>query len=200
MGARRRPYFLIAVLGLHVVLVMLLTLQRVQREAAAEVITVSLSTVQDRSRAETPPAVPLRLSRPTDIAVPLPDVPVTPEPSSDSASLAPAASPVVAGDEGSQGLTTLQAADYLKNPLMPYPRESRRRHEQGTVLLVVLIGEDGLAKEVTMYRSSGYPSLDEAARQAVYTAVFRPFSVNGKPRATRVIAPFIFTLREAPAN
>jgi periplasmic protein TonB len=95
---------------------------------------------------------------------------------------------------------TMQAADYLKSPLMPYPRESRRRREQGTVLLIVLVGVDGLAKEVTLYRSSGYPTLDEAARQAVYTAVFRPLSVNGTPRATRVIAPFIFTLREVPAN
>ncbi|MCB1572173.1 MAG: energy transducer TonB, partial [Xanthomonadales bacterium] len=60
-----------------------------------------------------------------------------------------------------------------------YPLEARRRGEQGTVVLRVLVGRDGLPVEVDIARSSGSRQLDRAAREAVLRSRFRPVQVNG---------------------
>jgi protein TonB len=48
-----------------------------------------------------------------------------------------------------------------------YPIESRRRHEQGTVVLLVALQANGRVQDVSVYKSSGSPRLDQAAREAV---------------------------------
>lgn len=61
---------------------------------------------------------------------------------------------------------------HLVRPAPRYPPESRRIREQGLVILRVLIDESGHAKTIEVYRSSGHPRLDEAARSAVARAVW----------------------------
>src|SRR3546814_7287866 len=48
-----------------------------------------------------------------------------------------------------------------------YPVESRRKREQGTVVLALTLGLDGAVESLSIARSSGFPRLDNAARDAL---------------------------------
>lgn len=80
-----------------------------------------------------------------------------------------------------------------KQPL--YPLESRRRGEEGTVLLRVDIRVDGKVGEVSVVTSSGSSLLDQAAIEAVQKWVFEPAQVNGSPQACQVNLPVQFVLK-----
>jgi len=84
---------------------------------------------------------------------------------------------------------------YLVQPAPHYPPESRRIREQGLVMLRVLIDESGHAKAVEIYKSSGHPRLDEAARAAVARAIFKPYVDGGIARSAAAIVPVEFSLR-----
>lgn len=58
-------------------------------------------------------------------------------------------------------------ADYLQNPRPPYPAVSKRLNEQGTVIMRVLIGADGLPQQAELRKSSGFERLDRAAAETV---------------------------------
>lgn len=67
----------------------------------------------------------------------------------------------------------------------PYPDDALRRGQQGAVTLRVRIGADGRVTAVDVAQSSGYPSLDAAARRQMFTWRFRPAQrANGEPAAT----------------
>jgi periplasmic protein TonB len=76
-----------------------------------------------------------------------------------------------------------------------YPPAARHSLQQGVVQLRVLVGEDGRARDIELLRSSGHTLLDEAARQCVREALFRPYLLNGVARAVLVVVPIEFTLR-----
>ena len=57
--------------------------------------------------------------------------------------------------------------------LPDYSEEARRARVEGTVVLSVTIGTDGLVKEITVAKSLGY-GLDESAMKAVRTWKFTP--------------------------
>ncbi|MEO7936824.1 MAG: energy transducer TonB [Dokdonella sp.] len=76
-----------------------------------------------------------------------------------------------------------------------YPMESRRRGEQGTVLLRVLVGRDGLPIDIDIARSSGYRALDRAAREAVLRWRFRPVQINGVNVEARGMVPIKFDVK-----
>lgn len=65
-------------------------------------------------------------------------------------------------------------AAYLSNPAPEYPRLSRRRGEQGRVLLRVRVLASGLPEHIEVARSSGHPRLDEAAGDTVALWRFAP--------------------------
>lgn len=77
-----------------------------------------------------------------------------------------------------------------------YPMESRRRGEQGTVLLRVLVGRDGLPIDVEVQRSSGYRALDRSAREAVLRWRFRPVQINGVNVEARGLVPIKFDVNQ----
>jgi protein TonB len=85
-------------------------------------------------------------------------------------------------------------AAYLNNPPPPYPRSARRSGEQGTVTLRVHVATDGVPTRVELERSSGSPTLDEAALEAVKTWRFVPARRGTDPVAAWVIVPVIFRL------
>lgn len=62
-----------------------------------------------------------------------------------------------------------------------YPEEDARLKNAGTVTMQFLIGPDGWVVESRIQKSSGYPSLDEAARTALVKCRFRPATLEGKP-------------------
>ncbi|MDR2032198.1 MAG: energy transducer TonB [Azoarcus sp.] len=85
-------------------------------------------------------------------------------------------------------------AAYLHNPRPPYPAMSRRLHEEGTVMLRVLVQPDGSAEKVVVKKSSGSVRLDDAARAAVEKWRFVPARQGSKPVADWVIVPITWSL------
>ena len=84
---------------------------------------------------------------------------------------------------------------YRKNSPPPYPRLARRRGYEGTVLLEVLVKEDGRVGTVRVNRSSGHKSLDRAALTGVKNWLFRPGSKGDEPNEMWVKIPVRFQLK-----
>ena len=89
---------------------------------------------------------------------------------------------------------TRAAAPRANNPAPSYPRSSRRRGEEGKVILRVEVLANGRAGTVTVGRSSGFGRLDEAASDAVRRWRFHPAQRQGQPIATVVRIPVRFAL------
>lgn len=87
------------------------------------------------------------------------------------------------------------SANYLNNPAPVYPNGARRMGEEGRVLLRVHVTVDGQADEVQLHRSSGSPTLDEAASAAVRNWRFVPARQGETAVAAWVIVPIDFRLR-----
>ena len=79
-----------------------------------------------------------------------------------------------------------------------YPPDAAKAGIQGTVMLQVLVGKDGLVRQTRVM--SSIPALDAAAETAVRQWVFKPALDNGKPIQVWVALPMKFTLRGAPVN
>ncbi|HRE17577.1 MAG TPA: energy transducer TonB, partial [Rhodocyclaceae bacterium] len=92
--------------------------------------------------------------------------------------IAPAAPPANASGVPSEAPPAIVPpkfdAAYLANPPPPYPGMSRRLNETGRVLLRVKVSPEGLPTDIDIAQSSGYPRLDEAAREAVRGWKFIP--------------------------
>jgi len=75
-----------------------------------------------------------------------------------------------------------------------YPPEARRRGEEGTVVLEVLVGADGRIRRVDVLRSSGSALLDATARNGVRQWVFSPaYRANG-PVPQTINVPITFKM------
>jgi protein TonB len=86
----------------------------------------------------------------------------------------------------------LSPADYLDSPPPAYPAASRRRGEQGRVMVSVLVSAEGLVKEAIVETSSGFPRLDEAALSAVRRWKFVPARRGGIAVDRRHLIPMNF--------
>ena len=86
------------------------------------------------------------------------------------------------------------AVQYRVLPAVAVPAASRRAGEQGTVWLRVLVGRDGLPREIRVHRSSGHERLDEQALAAMAAARFEPQIQQGEPIEWIVIAPLQYEL------
>ena len=74
------------------------------------------------------------------------------------------------------------SASYAKTNQKPeYPSQSRRLNEEGTVVLTILVLADGNAGVVEVKASSGFPLLDQSAKDAVMHWHFNPATVDGIP-------------------
>jgi protein TonB len=78
-----------------------------------------------------------------------------------------------------------------------YPAQARRRNQQGVVLLEVRLDARGEQRELTLLRSSGVPSLDQAALTAVAGWRFRAEVRDGHKVPSRVQIPIEFALTAA---
>lgn len=83
-----------------------------------------------------------------------------------------------------------------RNQPPPYPAEAARLHEQGTVLLLIHVRPDGSAGAVDLLQSSGFPILDQTAREAALRWRFHPAERDGMPVASAL--PFSFRFRLGP--
>ena len=84
--------------------------------------------------------------------------------------------------------------DYGINPKPHYPKSARRRGYEGTVLLRVLVLENGEVGEIELTEPSGYSVLDESALKAVKDWVFIPGKKAGKYISSWVEVPIKFQL------
>ncbi len=85
-------------------------------------------------------------------------------------------------------------ATYLRNPAPRYPLVARRRGEQGTVTLRVLVTRDGFPARVSVERTSGSGHLDSAALETVKTWRFIPARQGSEPIEAWVLVPVVFRL------
>jgi protein TonB len=88
-------------------------------------------------------------------------------------------------------------AAYLRNPPPRYPPVARRNGEQGTVTLRVLVSREGLPASVDIEKTSGFPPLDNAAREAVRSWRFAPARWGPLAVEAWVLVPIVFRLEDA---
>lgn len=75
-----------------------------------------------------------------------------------------------------------------------YPTESRRRGEEGTVVLSVEILANGTHGSISIVTSSGFSRLDQAAIAALENARYTPARLNHQPVNSTKIFPIRFKL------
>jgi protein TonB len=121
----------------------------------------------------TPPTMPATNSGGVDIPSPEP-VSVSPAPS------APADYRYV-----------VVSARFINRVQPVYPEEAQRTGEEGTVIVLLTIGPDGV-NDVRIWESSGYPALDREALRAAKESTYSVPEVNGEPATEtyRVIYTF----------
>ncbi len=136
--------------------------------------------------------------------------PVVTQPQAASVALAPAGRADASGAVRGEAKDTIAAikpgdtvvpptyhAAYLRNPPPHYPLAARLNGEQGTVLLKVLVTQQGLPGSVTVEKTSGSPLLDAAAVQTVRQWRFVPARRGEQAVDASVVVPIRFRLEDA---
>jgi protein TonB len=101
---------------------------------------------------------------------------------------APAALPAAGGD--------LEARVLFGSCAKPiYPAQSLAAQDQGTVRMEFLVGADGRVVDSKVAQSSGYPALDETARNAIKLCKFEPAMKDGKPVQQWTHVAYVWTLK-----
>ncbi|TCM35397.1 MULTISPECIES: energy transducer TonB [Novosphingobium] len=113
-------------------------------------------------------------------------IPGPPAPQTQTVAVAPAPRIENAGDLSSKMI----AADPPR-----YPVESRRKREQGTVVLMVILGADGSVADISVSKSSGFERLDKAALSAVRRWKWSPTRRDGAAVMVRGLVEIPFVLQ-----
>ncbi|MBL8300092.1 MAG: energy transducer TonB [Rhodanobacteraceae bacterium] len=92
--------------------------------------------------------------------------------------------------------TAPSALGYKSMKAVAYPAQAARQRLEGTVLLRVLVGADGVPQRIDIEKSSGHGILDRAARDAVMKWRFEPGTRDGQPFAAYGLVPIAFRLTE----
>lgn len=214
-GARSRPNIpvIAAILILHILLVSALIQIRshVQHVQEAKLTVVNLSPPPPPPSAQTPPpppSTPQVVAPPPIVQTPVPPVQTVqttpdpvPVPSPQRTVVAtPAPSPAVASPAPP---SLIQGGDLSAQMIAGkpprYPVESRRKREQGTVVLTLTLGVDGAVDTIAVSQSSGFARLDDAARDAVRKWRWSPVIRNGQPMRVKGVVEIPFVLRSDAA-
>ena len=75
-----------------------------------------------------------------------------------------------------------------------YPTEAARRHQQGTVVLILYINGSGALDKIEIVKSSGFPLLDEAAVREMKLSKFQPAMDGAIPIRSRAQASVTYRL------
>jgi periplasmic protein TonB len=86
---------------------------------------------------------------------------------------------------------------YGNNPLPVYPSMARKMGHEGVVLLAAEILSDGCVGQLVVKKSSGHPTLDQSALDAVKRWKFAPARWMGKAVSAWVDVPVKFRLSES---
>lgn len=149
-----------------------------------------------RKAAPTPAPAPRPVAAPDPTPSPTaalatPEPQPAPPPLTEPVAAAPVAAPAPAPAPAPPARVELPIsdADYLHNPPPEWPRMSQRLGEKGLVVVRVLIGADGRAKNAQVKESSGYPRLDEASKTAALSWRYVPGKRGGVPEEMWVNVP-----------
>ncbi len=147
---------------------------------------------------EPAPPKPQPKPKPTPKPKPKPVVePVAKAPSQPATPPTVASSMVQASQQSGVSEIPVVTKPMFRKPPTPaeYPRQARRRNQQGTVLVEALVNEQGDVVQVKVIKSSGFSQLDQSAIKAVQSWAFQPARVGGKATQSRVQVPVLFELR-----
>jgi protein TonB len=128
----------------------------------------------------------------------VPEVPVQTQPSlPETVAATPQKAPAapVQGSVSDHAEVMLSVPRYDLNPPFEYPRLAVRRRWEGTVILNVLVDENGAVDELNVARSSGRTLLDRNALAQVKNWRFEPARKDGRPIAMRVEVPVRYELK-----
>ncbi|MFN9334892.1 MAG: energy transducer TonB [Alphaproteobacteria bacterium] len=90
-----------------------------------------------------------------------------------------------------------EALDAARNRRPAYPEMSRRRGQEGTVMLELRVDANGRVTEVRVVESSGFSALDAAALETLRDWRFRPAQRAGLPIAGSLTTAVHFRLENA---
>jgi protein TonB len=187
-------------------------LRRVVEVFVPAQVLVEMHTPQEDKPAPPPPAPTPVKTKLTPVTPPTPLAVTTPTPQPSEITLAPVepSPPINTGAKTSSNATATATtaappappklelpssdADYLNNPKPPYPPLSKRMGEQGRVVIRTLIGVDGTAQEASIFKSSGFDRLDQAALATARKWRYVPGKRAGVAEAMWFNVPFDFVL------
>lgn len=90
--------------------------------------------------------------------------------------------------------TTQAVVDFSTCAKPDYPRNALRNEEQGTVRLQFLIGLDGRVADAKIEKSSGFRTLDTAAKNALRLCKFKPATMNGIAQQSWTTVDYVWKL------
>jgi TonB family protein len=94
-------------------------------------------------------------------------------------------------DSDAAGCVTAPRQTYAPEPT--YPKRERKARHRGTVILWLVVGSDGLPRDIAVSRPLS-PDFDAAAIDAVKKWKFSPATKDGKPVAAKVNVEVSFHL------
>lgn len=129
--------------------------------------------------------VPKPVVKPRPAPKPRPDLvpaplPAASEPAEATPAAAPPAAPPVPGEARAQPKPPADLPTMLTCQKPPYPVQSRRARETGTVEVMLLVDREGRVTEKAVARSSGHPALDRAALEGLARCQFKPGTIDGR--------------------
>jgi TonB family protein len=81
----------------------------------------------------------------------------------------------------------------IKSPNPDYSKEARKKNVEGTAVLWLIVGADGLPRDIRITRPVGY-GLDEKAIEAVKKWKFKPSTLDGHAVAVQINVELTFRL------
>lgn len=212
----RHRYGLVLIAAAHAAVIWLflqtdVVASAVQQATPLMVALLSEPTPQRPPEPRPPTPQPQRQALPPPTLLPPPDIkvaeaaPPAPAPAPVVASVVPAPAPVAVAAPAEPAPVRAQPAPppvvsappvlpasairYRVPPPVEVPLASRRLRESGTVLLRVLVDAQGLPRQITLHKSSGFARLDDQALAAMRQARFQVVNDNGSAIEWLVIAP-----------
>jgi bla regulator protein blaR1 len=91
-------------------------------------------------------------------------------------------------------ITQSAVVDFATCRKPEYPHADLEAGHVGTATLAFVLDERGAVQQASVYKSSGYASLDEAARGAIARCSFHPALAGTRPVATTVRVQYVWTL------
>ena len=173
-------------------------------EQAQRLIETQVRFIPPPPKVEPPPDIELT---PLPKTVPVPRTQVKPQPvsppivnTSDEGTVAAIPTPPTIAPPATQpdvGTAPIEATLAYRAVPLKYPAPALRSRMEGTVILKVLVDENGVPQDVTIEKSSGYAVLDRSAREQVMRGwKFQPATVSGHAVRAWARVPVTFSVNQ----